>query len=1057
MAQLAAAWTGDIASRYSLEQELGRGGFATVYRARDVKHDRPVAVKVLHPELSLAAGADRFRREIRVTAQLQHPNILTVIDSGEIDGQLYFVMPLVQGESLRARLNREKQLPFADALKIAHEVADALAYAHRHGVIHRDIKPENILLEDGHAVIADFGLACAIGGGSSITPSGITVGTPAYMSPEQAGASAEVDARTDIYSLGCVLYEMLAGVPPFVGPTAEIVIAQRFARAPQSVRHYRPALPTRIEGVFACALALLPADRYADAAAFAADLRRLMPVEPSGTFTLDGWSPRRLPILLGVLVAAIAIAFAPRVWEAAIAPVVNPVDTTRYVVLPFRTTPPPGVAQSGTVLTGAGAARDLAQAFRRWDGINLVSEASAERLLDGEQQGVSLSAALRAARRLRVGRLVWGEVRPEGGGTRIRGGVYDVRRGRALRETTVVAVAGGADQDAVFRRLAMTLLRVDRRPAAADGGDGGTSSLAAWHAYGRGHIAVAAWDLPTAEREFAAALAADGEYAAANVWLAQVRSLLWRGDRGMPRPGGGLETAIAGRRLGARDELLARGMLALARGSYPDACSAYEQLRRRDSLDVLAWFGLGECNAVDSMVVLDANSRSGWRFRSSFDMAVRSFERALDLEPRLYSVISFPRLSRLLPTEPTRVRVGRSATPARLDFQARPALDGDTVAYEPYPIITDPRWLTGAVDPATLDRALEHNREHLLRFARDWTRHDSVSAEAHEALATVLESRGNVVPGGPHGQSALSSLRRARALAREGAQQIRLAVDEVRLVLKSGDFASAQRLADSLLTAVRAQTAKQTEDVVGLAALTGHTRRLAGLWPRAATYWPEVRGHELPAPVTQVAGAFYARSALGVCDDSLVSLERATRRTVASYAEPREREWIEDELTRRPLSLAVPCLGATASLRIRNPRTRIMQMQQALARGKTAVVRAHLDTLDMARRYHRPGDISLDQTYREAWMRAAIGDTAGAITQLDLTLEALPTLSSYVVREPAQAAAVGRVMAWRAELAAQRGDRPTAQRWAAAVAALWARADPELTPVVERMRRLAAW
>ncbi|MDQ3950454.1 MAG: hypothetical protein M3282_08905, partial [Gemmatimonadota bacterium] len=686
---------------------------------------------------------------------------------------------------------------------------------------------------------------------------------------------------------------------------------------PAPIRRYRPTLPERIDGVLGRALALAPADRYPSADAFAADLQSLMTAETPAVRVPKPprpWSERRRwTIGASTLAAAAGLVLLVRGWDALMTRFVTPLDPALYAVAPFRTTPPFGVAQQGTVLKGVDIAREITAALRRWDGLNLAGDASVEAVpRAGEWDGTSLTGALRGARRLRAGRLVWGDARDESGGARIHAAVYDVAKGRAVRETTVFAAAGSGDLASTFRRLATTLLRVDRRPAAADGGDDGTSSFAAWQAYGRGHVALAAWDLGAAEREFAAAVSADGGFAAAQVWLAQVRSLRWRGDQGAPRTGGRLEAAIVSGRLDARDELLARGLDALARGAYPVACVAYERLRRRDSLDVLAWFGLGECNALDSIVVPDPKSRSGWRFRSSFHMAVRSFERALGLEPRLYGLISFPRLSRLLPTETTRVRVGRSAAPERLDFQARPALDGDTVAYEPYPI-TDPRWLSGAVVPATFDRALEHNREHLLRFATGWTRHDPASADAHEALATVLETRGNVVPGGPDGRSALSSLRRARALATEGDQQLRLAVDEVRLLLKSTEFASAQRLADSVLSAVRAPTARQTEDVVGLAALTGRASRLADLWPRAAPYWPELRGQDLPAPVARIAGAFYARAALGVCDDSLMTLERATRQTVASYVDPRERDWMEDELTRRPVSLAVPCFGPAAA------------------------------------------------------------------------------------------------------------------------------------------------
>src|SRR5438309_1424105 len=268
LADLLARLQAALADRYTIERELGRGGMATVYLAQDRKHHRQVAIKVLKPELAAALGPERFLREIDTAARLNHPHILPLHDSGEAEGFLFYVMPYVEGESLRDRLSREKQLPLEDALQIAREVADALSYAHRHDVVHRDIKPENILFETGHAVVTDFGIARAItaAGGEKLTGTGIAVGTPAYMSPEQAAASARVDERSDIYSLGCVLHEMLAGEPPFTGPSAESIVRQHLAAAPPQVSAMRAAVPPAIEQALVRALDKTPADRFATAA-----------------------------------------------------------------------------------------------------------------------------------------------------------------------------------------------------------------------------------------------------------------------------------------------------------------------------------------------------------------------------------------------------------------------------------------------------------------------------------------------------------------------------------------------------------------------------------------------------------------------------------------------------------------------------------------------------------------------------------------------------------------------------------------------------------------------
>jgi tetratricopeptide (TPR) repeat protein len=263
-----------LADRYTIDSELGRGGMGVVYRAWDLKHARPVALKVVRPEFGSVLAAERFLREIQLAAQLQHPHIVPLYDSGDAGGALFYVMPLVEGESLRARLGRERQLPLDEALQITREVADALSYAHSHDVVHRDIKPENILLAGGHAVVVDFGIGRAItaAGGDRLTESGISVGTPAYMSPEQASADTQVDGRSDDYSLACVLYEMLAGHPPFLGATAQEVIVRHTLDPVPSLRSARPGVPRAVERAITKGLAKVPADRFTTAAAFAVAL-----------------------------------------------------------------------------------------------------------------------------------------------------------------------------------------------------------------------------------------------------------------------------------------------------------------------------------------------------------------------------------------------------------------------------------------------------------------------------------------------------------------------------------------------------------------------------------------------------------------------------------------------------------------------------------------------------------------------------------------------------------------------------------------------------------------
>jgi eukaryotic-like serine/threonine-protein kinase len=260
-----------LEGRYTIDRELGAGGMATVFLANDLRHERRVAIKVLKPELAAVIGAERFLREIKTIASLQHPHILGLIDSGEVNGTAYYVMPYIDGESLRDRIEREKQLPVSDVVRLSSEVASALDYAHRHGVIHRDVKPENILLHDGRALVADFGIALAVSkaGGTRMTETGMSLGTPQYMSPEQAMGEREIGPRSDVYSLGAVTYEMLAGEPPFTGPTAQAIVARIVTEEPRSLALRRHTIPTEVESAVLTALEKLPADRFASTREFA--------------------------------------------------------------------------------------------------------------------------------------------------------------------------------------------------------------------------------------------------------------------------------------------------------------------------------------------------------------------------------------------------------------------------------------------------------------------------------------------------------------------------------------------------------------------------------------------------------------------------------------------------------------------------------------------------------------------------------------------------------------------------------------------------------------------
>jgi serine/threonine-protein kinase len=412
-----------LGDRYHVDRELGRGGMATVYLATDLRHGRPVAIKLIHPELGAGLSADRFEREVRLTAALQHPNILPLLDSGAVtDGGpalRFYVMPFVAGESLRARLARERQLPVPDALDIALEVAAALGFAHRHGVVHRDVKPENVLLSDGHALLADFGIALAAAGDDRLTSTGLTVGTPSYMSPEQAAGDRALDGRSDQYALACVVYEMLAGEPPFVAASAQALIAKHLADAAPSARRLRPGVPPAVDAALVRALAKSPADRFATMEAFAAALRRgadgrreadstAAPVATTDAAPAAARPGRRawsVPVAAGIVVVLALAALGAvlrRPWERpAPAPAL---DSHRVAVLPFRVV----TSDAELAYLGEGVVDLLAIKFTGEGGPRAVDPRAA--LSAWRQAGNGPDAVERAARAVGAGMAVDGSV-----------------------------------------------------------------------------------------------------------------------------------------------------------------------------------------------------------------------------------------------------------------------------------------------------------------------------------------------------------------------------------------------------------------------------------------------------------------------------------------------------------------------------------------------------------------------------------------------------------------------------------------------------------------------
>ena len=502
-----------LEDRYRLERELGRGGMAQVWLARDLRHDRPVALKILRPELAAALGAERFLREIHLTARLQHPNILPVLDSGAAtlaDGAqlLWYAMPCVEGETLRARLAREHQLPVDQAVAIAREIADALAGAGRHGIVHRDVKPENILLGGGHALLADFGVAKLLADDDgTLTSTGLALGTPAYMSPEQAAGDPAVDARTDVYALGCVLYEMLVGEPPYTGPTAQVIAARRLTDPVPSARRLRDSVPPPVEMALKRALAKVAADRFPDADAFAKALER--PASAGGEAVGGRW--RAAPWAALGLAAALGVAL----WLRRGPSPHDPAAPIGVAVLPFRALGAAGdsglltIGVPDAIITRLAGVHQLrvrpTTAVLKYEGVTVDPEAAARELavpyvLTGTIQS--------AAERLRVSvQLLRGA-----DGAALWGAHYDLARQDLL--ILQDSIAERVSDALALRMTAAEQARVYRRY---------TAQPAAYESYLMGRAQLARMSEPgtrAAVESFERALAVDPRYALARAGLA---------------------------------------------------------------------------------------------------------------------------------------------------------------------------------------------------------------------------------------------------------------------------------------------------------------------------------------------------------------------------------------------------------------------------------------------------------------------------------------------------------------------------------------------------------
>jgi tetratricopeptide (TPR) repeat protein len=704
-----------LADRYRIERELGSGGTATVYLARDLKHSRQVAIKVLRPELAAAIGPERFLQEIEIAARLQHPHILTLIDSGEADGLLYYVMPFVEGESLRDLLNRERQLPLDEACRIARVVAEALQYAHSEGFVHRDIKPENIMLSRGHPVVADFGIARAMteAGGTRLTQTGFAAGTPAYMSPEQASADQELDGRSDVYALGCVLYEMLAGEPPFTGNTAQAILTKHMLDPTPRVSRLRNTVPRGMDSMITRAMAKSPVDRFKTAGEFAESLRKGAPKSPWPPPLVDWLATGRglaLATLTVVLVAAAALVLFRSGEQGG--PLLS---ANRIAVMPFTVRGGEEVSYLGAGMVELlSLALDGAGEFRAVDPHVLLSTVEAEQTGElGPAEGAS------AAARLGAGSYVLGSVVQAGERLEVSASLYLNGDGEPVRasaeaqdETEIPELVDELARQIIAGVSSGAELRLSRQAALM------TPSFSALRAYLEGEHAYHALEFQDAIAAFQRAIAEDSTFALAYyrlsqaaVWAAtDIQLASWAAERAL---------ALSDR-LSERERRLLEAFRALERNDGLEAERLYRSIIATYPEELQAWYWLGETQ-------FHFNFRHGRRLTESRV----AFERASFLSPRqIEPLIHFAQIAA-----------------AEGNDQEADSLAGRLLELDPAPFAAIPMRALRAV--LSRDTSALRQAEDELRFADDATRFQAawtvsvgvVDVNAAERLNRFLASQ----------------------------------------------------------------------------------------------------------------------------------------------------------------------------------------------------------------------------------------------------------------------------------------------------------------------------
>lgn len=979
----------DIDERYTLVAELGHGAHAIVYRAQDRLLDREVAIKVLRSELVNSDVSERFRREIKLTSKLEHPHIAHVYGTGEFLGTPYFVIGLVRGASLAERLSREHQLPVDDAIAITRQVASALAYAHKASIVHRDVKPENILLADDGALLTDFGVARAISGALAtlVTSTGTAVGTLLYMSPEQLCAEEDIDGRSDQYALALVLYEMLAGVPAHMAANAEGLRALRIAGQHVPVRTHRASVAPSVNDAIERALSPSPADRFHTVVEFMAAIdgavtsmgvhhtsgtqRTLAAVTPTSS---RRWQPVGAALLALSVLAVLGAQWLrnSRTDPALVTP------ASRQGATPFL------IAAAGDTTRSEPVARALVDELSAWSDVQAglavgrgrpatpVLETWVTSVAGGLQATVLIPVPGSSSRTVQM-------VFPSAN-------ALDADSLRLLAGRVILASSVATDSTE-------TLTRINDRPTRA------------LRQYASGWSRLLAGDLVAAERDFADAARTTAVPQAA-LWRALVGS--WR-DPNVSAPwrdaARAAHDAAAG--LSPRDSLIAAGLLGRANDRVPDGCDAFARATRIDGGSFAAWYGLASCWHADSVVVQDAGSPTGVRFRSSYWSALRAYGESIDRVPSAPLVSLFERLPgaalALNPTRRTGVLLGAGAP---VVYAGLPRITGDSVSVFPVPYAQLTSGQSATI-PASYQAAVRRGRGRLLELTTALSTRAPSSLDAQLALASALEYAG-VLDGADDSRSALGVVRRTRVLARTLRDSLDVGLFETRVRLRMGDFTGARSSIDVLLAMAPRLGALDAGRLTSAAMLIGRSDVVEALLVREYSVSNE-QPMGLPPAVAQAQARYLVSAAEGACA-TLPSRRRDARAALASHFAATELPAAIEKWLVPGDWMGLTCAGAPLPEGASAESDPLLRAFAALRAGDRAAVAGTVRSLGAVRLGAASSAVAWDTRFAEMWLFGQSEQTVDAARLMDDALSELSATMDYVLHDLAQGAALRRAL-----------------------------------------------